>query len=120
MARALVAAAAGSLAAAGQPLGSRAGASPRGGSPDRAEMPSPLGRARDRAVGSGGRQRMVGIGDSGANGPTAGWLAAAKLEAALRHAEETESRFRTLADCAPVLLWMSGEDGLCDFFNQGW
>jgi two-component system, sensor histidine kinase PdtaS len=49
-----------------------------------------------------------------------GWLGAADVEAALRHAEETESRFRTLADCAPVLLWMSGLDGLCDFFNQGW
>jgi PAS domain S-box-containing protein len=48
-----------------------------------------------------------------------GWRAA-DVEAALRHAEETESRFRTLADCAPVLLWMSGLDGLCDFFNQGW
>jgi PAS domain S-box-containing protein len=46
--------------------------------------------------------------------------AAAELEAALRRAAETESRFRTLADSAPVLLWMSGEDGLCDFFNQGW
>jgi PAS domain S-box-containing protein len=48
------------------------------------------------------------------------WRSAAELDAALRHAEETESRFRTLADSAPVLLWMSGEDGLCDFFNQGW
>jgi PAS domain S-box-containing protein len=63
---------------------------------------------------------MASTGDSGANCLSAGWMAAAKLEAALRHAEETESRFRTLADCAPVLLWMSGEDGLCDFFNQGW
>jgi PAS domain S-box-containing protein len=34
--------------------------------------------------------------------------------------EETESRFRTMADTAPVLLWMAGRDGLCDFFNQGW
>jgi PAS domain S-box-containing protein len=52
-----------------------------------------------------------------------GWtrrVAASEVEAALRHAEETEGRFRTLADTAPVLLWMSGEDGLCDFFNQGW
>jgi PAS domain S-box-containing protein len=63
---------------------------------------------------------MGTIRDSGADGPAASWTAAAKLDAALRHAEETESRFRTLADCAPVLLWMSGEDGLCDFFNQGW
>ena len=53
----------------------------------------------------------------------AGWTrrgAASEVEAALRHVEETENRFRTLADTAPVLLWMSGEDGLCDFFNQGW
>jgi PAS domain S-box-containing protein len=49
-----------------------------------------------------------------------GWIAAEEVEAALRRAAETESRFRTLADCAPVLLWMAGEDGLCDFFNQGW
>lgn len=45
---------------------------------------------------------------------------ASEVEAALRLAEETEGRFRTLADTAPVLLWMSGQDGLCDFFNQGW
>lgn len=33
---------------------------------------------------------------------------------------ESEARFRTLADSAPVLLWMAGTDGLCSFFNQGW
>ena len=33
---------------------------------------------------------------------------------------ESEERFRTMADGAPVLLWMSGTDGLCDFFNEGW
>src|SRR3954463_14484261 len=42
------------------------------------------------------------------------------VRAALLRLEETESRFRTLADSAPVLLWMAGTDGLCDFFNQGW
>jgi len=25
-----------------------------------------------------------------------------------------------MADSAPVLLWMAGRDGLCDFFNEGW
>ena len=35
-------------------------------------------------------------------------------------AEDMESRFRTMADTAPVLLWMAGRDALCDFFNQGW
>lgn len=34
--------------------------------------------------------------------------------------EESESRFRTMADGAPVLLWMSETDALCTFFNQGW
>lgn len=38
-------------------------------------------------------------------------------EAALR---ESEERFRTMADSAPVLLWVSGIDGLCTFFNQVW
>lgn len=33
---------------------------------------------------------------------------------------ETEARFRTMADCAPVMLWMSGLDARCDFFNQTW
>ena len=33
---------------------------------------------------------------------------------------DVEARFRTMADHAPVLLWMAGTDGLCEFFNQGW
>src|SRR5690242_20303460 len=33
---------------------------------------------------------------------------------------ESEERFRTMADTAPVLLWMAGTDGLCNFFNRGW
>lgn len=33
---------------------------------------------------------------------------------------ELDARFRTMADHAPVLLWMARTDGLCDFFNQGW
>jgi PAS domain S-box-containing protein len=33
---------------------------------------------------------------------------------------ESERRFRTMADHAPVLLWMAGTDGLCNFFNQRW
>jgi len=32
----------------------------------------------------------------------------------------SEARFRTMADGAPVLLWMAGRDALCTFFNQGW
>jgi PAS domain S-box-containing protein len=33
---------------------------------------------------------------------------------------ETENRFQMMADAAPVLLWMSGTDGLCTYFNQSW
>ena len=33
---------------------------------------------------------------------------------------ESEARFRTVADAAPVLIWMSGLDKLCTFFNKGW
>jgi PAS domain S-box-containing protein len=33
---------------------------------------------------------------------------------------ESETRFRTMADQAPVLLWMAGTDGLCEYFNQRW
>jgi two-component system, sensor histidine kinase PdtaS len=31
-----------------------------------------------------------------------------------------DARFRLLADHAPVMLWMSSVDGLCDFFNSTW
>ncbi len=33
---------------------------------------------------------------------------------------ESEDRFRVAADAAPALLWMSGTDKLCTFFNSGW
>ena len=40
-----------------------------------------------------------------------------RIEALL---QETEMRFRVVADAAPVLIWMSGTDKLCNWFNQGW
>src|SRR6059036_465059 len=40
-----------------------------------------------------------------------------QAEDALR---ESEERFRTVADAAPVMIWMSGTDKLCDFFNKPW
>ena len=33
---------------------------------------------------------------------------------------ESEARFRSLADTAPVLIWMSGPDKLCSFCNKSW
>src|SRR5215469_16279420 len=33
---------------------------------------------------------------------------------------ESEKRFRLVADSAPVLIWMSGTDKLCTYFNTPW
>ena len=33
---------------------------------------------------------------------------------------ESEQRFRLVADTAPVLMWMSGTDKLCTYFNKPW
>ena len=33
---------------------------------------------------------------------------------------ESEERFRTMADTAPVMIWMAGTDKLCTFLNKGW
>ncbi|MBD2353936.1 PAS domain-containing sensor histidine kinase [Tolypothrix sp. FACHB-123] len=40
-----------------------------------------------------------------------------QAEDALR---ESEQRFQTMANTAPVMLWMAGTDGLFNFFNQSW
>jgi PAS domain S-box-containing protein len=41
-------------------------------------------------------------------------------KAALSRLRESEERFRRLADTAPVLIWMSGPDKGCNYFNQSW
>ncbi len=40
-----------------------------------------------------------------------------QAEAALR---DSETRFRQMTDIAPMLVWMSGTDKLCSYFNQSW
>ncbi|MEB3283330.1 MAG: PAS domain S-box protein [Lyngbya sp.] len=40
-----------------------------------------------------------------------------QIEEALR---ESEERFRLMADHAPVLIWIAGNDGMRYFFNQSW
>jgi PAS domain S-box-containing protein len=40
-----------------------------------------------------------------------------RVEQALR---ESEQRYRTVTDASPVMVWMSGTDRLCYYFNKGW
>jgi len=40
-----------------------------------------------------------------------------RAEQALR---ESEQRYQTLTDASPVMIWMSGTDKLCYYFNKGW
>ncbi len=40
-----------------------------------------------------------------------------RAEGALR---ESDERFRVMTDTAPVMVWRSGTDKLCDFFNRPW
>ena len=34
--------------------------------------------------------------------------------------QESERRFRSMADSAPVMIWVAGPDRQCTFFSQGW
>ena len=43
-----------------------------------------------------------------------------KRHRAERSLTESEQRFQNAADIAPVMIWMSGTDKLCTFFNKGW
>ena len=33
---------------------------------------------------------------------------------------ESEQRFRMITEAAPIMVWMSGTDKLCYYFNRGW
>jgi PAS domain-containing protein len=41
-----------------------------------------------------------------------------ELKQVLHALQESKSRFRRIADGAPVVIWMSGLDRHCSYFNQ--
>jgi PAS domain S-box-containing protein len=45
---------------------------------------------------------------------------AEEREAAAHVVRESEGRFRLVANTAPVMIWMSAPDKLCNYFNQPW
>jgi len=44
----------------------------------------------------------------------------AELSRTVDQLRESEQRFRNMADTAPVMIWVSGPDMLCTFFNKTW
>jgi len=43
-----------------------------------------------------------------------------KRQQAVEALRESEERFRNMADAAPVMIWISGIDKLCYYFNRQW
>src|SRR5262249_54491133 len=58
------------------------------------------------------------------DGKTVGIVVGFRDDTLRRQAEramrESEERFRLVANTAPVMIWMSGADKLCTYFNRPW
>ena len=110
----------------------RGWSTPAIGSGSRAPSISRCGRASSwtwsigscgRTVSSAGSARG-GITTEGRTPTVDGWSGASVDITDRKRGEErlleSESRFRTVADSAPVLIWMAGPDKRCTFFNKPW
>ncbi len=68
-----------------------------------------------------GRQIPVEIGLNPIETGAGTWVLTSILDISERQQlRESEERFRNMADTAPVMIWISGEDRLCTFFNKAW
>jgi PAS domain S-box-containing protein len=88
--------------------------------------PRPLTTGRDlQALRKNGSVFPVDVGLIPIQTKEGTWVLSSIIDISSRkHAEaqlrESEERFRNMADASPVMIWMSGPDKLCTFFNKGW
>jgi PAS domain S-box-containing protein len=83
------------------------------------ERGSPNGRrSQDRAPRPWAEDEVAFVGALASQ--VAEVLLNAERERAIRNLRESEARFRSMANTAPVMIWMSGIDSGCTFVNDTW